>query len=86
LGRCLTDWTGPTGKIRKISLTLIAPNYQGDTINVTGEVKRKYADSDNHKVDCELVVTKQDGTVSARAQAVVTIPAKEQKQVKERRG
>lgn len=76
LGRCLTDWTGPTGKIRKISLTLISPNYQGDTITVAGKVTRKYADADNHKVDCELIVTKQDGTVSARAEAVVIIPAK----------
>jgi acyl dehydratase len=76
LERCLTDWTGPTGKIRRISLTLMAPNYQGDTINVAGKVTRKYADSDNHKVDCELTVTKQDGTVSARAQAVVTIPTR----------
>lgn len=74
LGRCLTDWTGATGKIRKISLALMAPNYQGDTITVGGEVIRKYIDGTNHKVDCELVVTKQDGTVSARAQAVVTIP------------
>lgn len=75
LGRCLTDWTGPTGKIRKISLSLNSPNYQGDTIDVTGRVTRKYVDVGNHKVDCELSVTKQDGTVSARAQATVIIPS-----------
>jgi len=76
LGRCLTDWTGPTGKIRKISLLLNSPNYQGDTISVTGKVIKKYVETDNHRVDCELVVTKQDGTVSAKAQAIVTIPGK----------
>jgi len=78
LGRCLTDWTGPTGKIRKISLSLNSPNYQGDTIDVTGKVTRKYVDADNHRVDCELVVTKQDGTVSAKAQATVIIPSRDQ--------
>lgn len=76
IGRCLTDWTGPTGKIRKISLLLKSPSYQGDTISVTGKVTRKYVESDNPKVDCELVVTKQDGMVSAKAQAIVTIPGK----------
>ncbi len=76
LGRCLTDWTGPTGKIRKIGLSLNSPNYQGDTIVVTGKVTKKYVDADNHKVDCALAVTKQDGMVSARAKATVIIPSR----------
>jgi len=74
LGRCLTDWAGPMAHIRRISLLLDSPSYQGDTINVVGKVTRKYVDTGHHKVDCELVVTKQDGTVSARAQAIVSIP------------
>jgi acyl dehydratase len=78
LGRCLTDWTGSTGKIQKVSLRLNSPNYQGDTISVAGKVTRKYVDTGNHKVDCEVVVTKQDGTVSAKAQAVVRIPVRSQ--------
>lgn len=76
LGRCLTDWTGPTGKIQKVSLRLNSPNYQDDTISVAGKVTRKYIDTSSHKVECELVVTKQDGTVSAQAQAVVSIPVR----------
>jgi len=76
LGRCLTDWTGPTGKIQKISLRLNAPNYQGDTISVAGKVAKKYVDAGNHKVDCELTVTKQDSTVSAQAKAIVRIPVR----------
>ena len=76
VGRCLTAWTGPTGKIRKISLVLNSPNYQGDTISVTGKVTRKCVDNDNHNVDCELAVIRQDGTVSAQAQATVTIPVR----------
>jgi acyl dehydratase len=76
IGRCLTDWTGPTGKIRKISLVLNSPNYQGDMISVTGKVTRKCVDNDNHNVDCELVVIKQDNTVSVRAKATVTLPVR----------
>jgi acyl dehydratase len=76
LGRCLTDWTGPTGKIRKISLVLNSPNYQGETISVTGKVTRKCVDNDDHNVDCELIVIKQDKTVSVRAKATVTLPVR----------
>jgi acyl dehydratase len=76
LGRCLTDWAGPMAKIRRISLLLDSPSYQGDTIDVTGKVTGKYVDTGSHKVDCELAVTKQDGTVSARAQAIVSIPVR----------
>ena len=76
LGRCLTDWAGPTGKIREIRLLLDSPSYQGDTISVTGKVTRKYIDTGSHKIDCELVVTKQDGTVSAQAKAIVRIPVR----------
>ena len=45
LGRCLTDWTGPAGRIRKISLALRAPSYQGDIINVGGKVIKKYVEN-----------------------------------------
>lgn len=73
LGRCLTDWTGPEGKLRKLSIVMIAPNYLGDTITARGRVTRKYVENDEHKADCELVVTKQDGTVTVNSQATVAL-------------
>ena len=76
LGRCLTDWTGPTGKIRKLSMTLKAPNYAGDTINAGGKVTRKYVENGDPKVDCELQLTNQEGTATASAQATVIVPSK----------
>lgn len=74
VGRCLTDWTGPIGKIRKISLVLNSPNYQGDTISVSGKVVKKFVNGGEHNLDCELGITKQDNTVSATAKAVVMLP------------
>jgi len=76
VGRCLTDWTGPAGKIHKISLILNSPNYQGDMISVSGKVVKKFVDNGEHKLDCELAVTKQDNTVSATARATMTLPVK----------
>ncbi|MEE8470953.1 MAG: MaoC family dehydratase N-terminal domain-containing protein [Dehalococcoidia bacterium] len=76
LARCLTDWSGPTGKIQKISLNLKEPSYAGDTITVGGRLSRKYVESGDHKVDCELRITNQDGTVTVDARATAVLPSK----------
>jgi hypothetical protein len=36
--RYLTDWTGPTGRIRRVSLRLGVPSFPGDTLTFSGEV------------------------------------------------
>lgn len=38
IDRYITDWTGPTGRIRRVSLRLGVPNFPGDTMTMTGEV------------------------------------------------
>jgi 3-oxo-4,17-pregnadiene-20-carboxyl-CoA hydratase beta subunit len=46
VGRFITDWAGPDSVLRNVSIRLGAPNYPGDTMVMTGEVKSK-DDSDN---------------------------------------
>jgi acyl dehydratase len=38
VGRYVTDWSGPGGILRSISIRLGAPNHPGDTMTLTGEV------------------------------------------------
>jgi hypothetical protein len=38
VGRYVTDWSGPSGIIKSISIRLGAPNYPGDTMTLTGAV------------------------------------------------
>ena len=38
IDRYVTDWTGPSGRILKVSLRLGVPNFPGDTMTMTGEV------------------------------------------------
>lgn len=38
LDRYLTDWTGPFGRIKKVTLRLGVPNFPGDVMTMTGEV------------------------------------------------
>jgi len=37
-GRFVTDWAGPDAFIRSVKIRLGAPNYPGDTMQVTGSV------------------------------------------------
>ena len=46
VGRFITDWAGPDALLRNVSIRLGAPNYPGDTMVMTGEVKNK-DDADN---------------------------------------
>ena len=40
-GRFVTDWAGPNAFIASVKVRLGAPNYPGDTMNVTGSVTAK---------------------------------------------
>jgi hypothetical protein len=39
VGRFITDWTGPAGRIEAVSIRLGAPNYPGDTMVLSGTVR-----------------------------------------------
>jgi len=53
-GKYLTDWTGPEGEIKQISLRLMMPVLSGDTLTMSGKVARKYIDDKQHLVDIEF--------------------------------
>ena len=40
VGRFVTDWSGPDAIIKKVSIRLGVPNYPGDTMKLTGAVKK----------------------------------------------
>jgi acyl dehydratase len=41
VGRYVTDWAGPNAVLTKVAIKLGAPNLPGDTMKMTGTVKRK---------------------------------------------
>ncbi|MDG2046391.1 MAG: MaoC family dehydratase [Halioglobus sp.] len=53
VGRYITDWTGPSGIVKKVSIRLGAPNYPGDAMVMIGEVIGK----DDSDQSIELKVT-----------------------------
>jgi acyl dehydratase len=55
VGRFVTDWAGPTARLKKVAIRLGAPNYPGDTMTLKGEVT---------EVDGDLVTVKVVGSNS----------------------
>lgn len=39
VGRFVTDWAGPNAFLRSVKIRLGAPNYPGETMTLTGEVR-----------------------------------------------
>lgn len=38
VGRFVTDWAGPSARLKKVSIRLGVPNYPGDTMLLSGDV------------------------------------------------
>lgn len=57
IGKYITDWTGPEGRLKKIDIKLGATVYPGDTLTSTGKVAKKYEDGDQHLVDVEYALS-----------------------------
>ncbi|HEY9576062.1 MAG TPA: hypothetical protein VIR64_00165 [Pseudobacillus sp.] len=55
IGKYLTDWCGPAGEIKKISLRLAVPNYPGDRMVTSGRVTKKYKEDGQFLVEIEFV-------------------------------
>ena len=41
VGRYVTDWAGPNAVMKRVAIKLGAPNFPGDTMRMTGSVKKK---------------------------------------------
>jgi len=48
VGRFVTDWTGPGGRIEAVSIRLGAPNYPGDTMVFSGTVTASAVPAGRH--------------------------------------
>jgi acyl dehydratase len=51
VGRFVTDWAGPAARLARVAIRLGAPNYPGDTMTMTGEVRSVDATSGLVKLD-----------------------------------
>lgn len=57
IGKYMTDWSGPEGRLKKIDIKLGATVYPGDTLTSTGKVAKKYKQGDQQLVDIEYALS-----------------------------
>ena len=55
ISRYVNDWAGPEARFRGIQIKLGAPNYPGDTMNLSGQVASKSLEDGAGRVDVALV-------------------------------
>lgn len=58
VGRFITDWTGPSGQLKRVNIRLGVPNYAGDTMVLTGRVSAK---KDDGLIEVEVLGTNSLG-------------------------
>jgi len=71
LCRLLTDWVGRDGFVKALEFRMRKPNLVGETIAVSGRVRKKDADG---LVDLELWIENAKDGVTVPAKATVRLP------------
>jgi acyl dehydratase len=73
VGRYVTDWAGPNAVLKKVAIKLGAPNLPGDTMKMTGTVKKK--DDAARTLEIEVAGRNSWGD-HVNGTVVVALPAK----------
>ena len=74
LMRMLTDWIGPRGWLRKISIRHTYSTFEGDMMRFRAEITEKSADSSDSWIACDLAGTNQDGKQILTGRCTLSLP------------
>jgi len=75
VGKYLTDWSGPLGKIKKMNIKLGATVFPGNNLVSQGKIAKKYQEGDDCLVDIEYALSVETGP-HAWGTIVMTLPQK----------
>lgn len=74
MGRCLTDWLGDPGALKRFKVRFASPARPGDTVTFWGKVIDKKVEDGMNLVTLEVGANIQDGTaVLTKGEAVVQL-------------
>ncbi|MBI2910337.1 MAG: MaoC family dehydratase N-terminal domain-containing protein [Chloroflexi bacterium] len=71
-----TNWMGDDGFVKKFYVEIRRFNFIGDTTWCRGKVTRKYAEGNEHLVDCELWAESQRQETTAPGRATIALPTR----------
>ena len=74
LMRMLTDWAGPRGRLRKLSLRHTYSTFEGDTMRFAARAAEKSGDPADPWIRCEVEGTNQEGRRILVGQCTVVLP------------
>lgn len=75
IGKYLTDWSGPEGELKKITIRLGATVFPGDTLTSTGKITKKYTEGDQYLVEVDFNLSVAMGP-HAWGTATMALPTK----------
>ncbi len=75
VGKYLTDWSGPEGDLKKLTIKLGATVFPGDTLTAGGKVSKKYREGDENLVDVDFHFSVAMGP-HAWGTATLSLPSK----------
>ncbi|HEY5526622.1 MAG TPA: MaoC/PaaZ C-terminal domain-containing protein [Candidatus Anoxymicrobiaceae bacterium] len=74
LGRCVTDWVGDPGAVKRFKVRFARPARPGDTVTFWGKIIDKKVEDGKNLVTLEVGAQIQDGTVVlSNGEAVVEL-------------
>ena len=75
LSHYVTDWVG-VGNLRKYAVKFKGQLYPGRTLTVKAKVTKKYKEGDENRIDADLEVVDDQGTVLITGTATAALPSR----------
>jgi acyl dehydratase len=75
LSHYLTDWVG-AGNVRKYGVKFKGQLYPGRTLTITAKVTKKYKEGDENRIDADLTVVDDQGSVLITGSATAALPSR----------
>ncbi|MBI2916888.1 MAG: dehydratase [Chloroflexi bacterium] len=85
LGQLVTDWIGPEGTLRKLSVSYRAMDYPNDNLTCKGKVTRKEVQRGQHLVECNLWLENGKGEKTTVGSATVALSSRHPRRSPRRR-
>ncbi len=76
LGQMMTDFAGEWGWLKKLSVQYRGMDVPGVPVVCKGKVVKKYAEGDDHMVDCEIWLENPKGEKTTLGTATVILPSR----------
>lgn len=74
MAQMISNWIGEWGTLKKMSCSFRGMNYPGEDIICTGKVLKKYVESGENLIECEIHAQKESGVITTPGTAIVALP------------